>query len=516
MSRKSGFMFKFMKRHLSMKLAVILFGVTAFVALIGVLSNYFFMERYYIGNKNDEMQAIYYDINKAFKDNSIQYKDTFSSLAIECENNSVSALVIDSSLVIRFSSGYSIEGDNLIGRIKDLIFGTNEEKHDNTHNYDNYSMYEIEDEYLGRTYLEIYGTLDSGEIVLMRSSIDGIRQSIETSNRFYGYVAVALFAISLIVIVFVVNNVTKPLKKLAKVSENMSELDFSVKYDGESEDEIGVLGNSINTMSEKLEKTISELKNANLKLETDIDKKNQVDDLRKEFISNVSHELKTPISIISGYAEGLKECVNDDEENKNFYCDVIIDEVQKMNKMVMKLLTLNQLEFGHSEIEMERFDIVDLIEQILSNFKKIFDDNGIKIVFDSSTPVYVWSDEFQIAEVISNYISNAVNHIDFERIIYIDFERIDNDKRVKISVTNTGKNIPDGDIEKIWDKFYKVDKARTREYGGSGIGLSIVKAIMERLSQEYGVVNYNDEINNTENSERVQFYFTVDSDRSVL
>ena len=138
MSRKSGFMFKFMKRHLSMKLAVILFGVTALVALIGVLSNYFFMERYYIGNKNDEMQAIYYDINKAFKDNSIQYKDTFSSLAIECENNSVSALVIDSSLVIRFSSGYSIEGDNLIGRIKDLIFGTNEEKHDNTHNYDNY------------------------------------------------------------------------------------------------------------------------------------------------------------------------------------------------------------------------------------------------------------------------------------------------------------------------------------------------------------------------------------------
>ena len=114
-------------------------------------------------------------------------------------------------------------------------------------------------------------------------------------------------------------------------------------------------------------------------------------------------------------------------------------------------------------------------------------EKGIKIIFDNSKPVYVWSDEFQVAEVITNYISNAVNHIDGDKIITIDVKA--GDDVVRVDVKNTGNNIPEAELDKVWIKFYKVDKARTREYGGSGIGLSIVKAIIESLGGTYGVYN---------------------------
>ena len=120
----------------------------------------------------------------------------------------------------------------------------------------------------------------------------------------------------------------------------------------------GELGSSINALSDKLRITISELKSANNELQLDLQKKTEIDEVRKEFLSNVSHELKTPIALIQGYAEGLMENVNDDEENRKFYCEVIMDEADKMNQMVKKLLTLNEIEFGSNQTNFERFDMV--------------------------------------------------------------------------------------------------------------------------------------------------------------
>ena len=139
-------------------------------------------------------------------------------------------------------------------------------------------------------------------------------------------------------------------------------MDFDEKYTGTDKTEISILGNNSNALSETLETTISELKTANNELLKDIEKKDKIDEMRKEFLSNVSHELKTPIALIQGYAEGLKEGINSDEESREFYCDVIMDEANKMNIMVKKLLTLNQLEFGNDVVNMERFDIVALIK----------------------------------------------------------------------------------------------------------------------------------------------------------
>ena len=208
---------------------------------------------------------------------------------------------------------------------------------------------------------------------------------------------------------------------------------------------------------------------------------------RREFVANVSHELKTPLALIQGYAEGLQECINDDQESRDFYCEVIIDEAAKMNRMVKKLLTLNQLEFGNDQVVMDSFNVTELVQGVLDSQSLVMEQNGITVdTTDMWDDILCWGDEFKLEEVVTNYISNAINHIDGEKIIRIIYKRMPGNI-LRISVYNTGKNIPEDELEKVWIKFYKVDKARTREYGGNGIGLSIVKAIMDSFGRKYGV-----------------------------
>ena len=161
-----------------------------------------------------------------------------------------------------------------------------------------------------------------------------------------------------------------------------------------------------------------------------------------------------------------------------------------MNKMVKNLLTLNQLELGQEEVSFERFDIMEMIKGIVQSSEILIRQKNADVRFDSSSSVYVWADEWKVEQVFRNYFSNALNHLEGEKIIDIRV-KVDEEKGTAcITVFNTGKQIPKEDIDQIWNKFYKVDKARTREYGGNGIGLSIVKAIMESLHKDYGVKNY--------------------------
>ena len=282
----------------------------------------------------------------------------------------------------------------------------------------------------------------------------------------------------------------------------MKQLNFEAKYESDEKykNEIDILGQNMNELSETLETAIRDLKNANVALKQDIEHKEEIDAMRKEFLSNVSHELKTPIALIQGYAEGLKEGINDDAESRDFYCEVIMDEAAKMNIMVKKLLTLNQLEFGNENATMERFDIVEMVKNYVKSADLLAKQKDVTVMVGDYPPIYVWGDEFRIEEVLQNYYSNALNHIDGERKIEIKLTRMDN--KVRVSVFNTGKPIPEDSIGHIWEKFYKVDKARTREYGGSGVGLSIVKAIMESMNQAYGVINYDN---------GVEFYFELET-----
>ena len=348
-------------------------------------------------------------------------------------------------------------------------------------------------------YVECWGVFDNGNYFLIRSPLESIRESAAISNKFYFFVGALIIIASGIVIWIVTGRITKPISELTELSRKMSDLNFEAKYESHAGNEIDVLGDNFNRMSGQLETTISELKSANNKLQKDIADKVKIDEMRKEFLDNVSHELKTPIALVQGYAEGLKEGINDDPESMEFYCDVIMDEASKMNKLVKNLLTLNHLESGRDEIVMERFDLTALIQGVLSTMDIMIQQKEAKIIFEEKKPVYVWADEFKTEEVVTNYVSNALNHLEGEHEIEIKI--LKEESTVKVTVFNTGTPIPEEDIPKLWNKFFKVDKARTREYGGSGIGLSIVKAIMEGMNQKYGVVNFDN---------GVEFWFTLD------
>lgn len=320
------------------------------------------------------------------------------------------------------------------------------------------------------------------------------------SNQFLMYLGIVVVIAGMFIMFLVTNQYTKPILQLAQHAKDMQRLDFSMRYQGERDDEIGMLGDSMNALSDKLEQTISELKTANNELQLDLQRRSEQEQMRQEFLANVSHELKTPIALIQGYAEGLQENISDDEESRDFYCEVIVDEADKMNKMVKKLLSLNQLEFGNGQVHLEHFDLSDVIKSVLNATDILFKQADIKLSYhESPTPLMVWADEYMVEEVVMNYISNALNHVKYDKIIEI--KTTQTDSHVRTSVFNTGDAIPEEDIKKIWNKFYKVDKARTREYGGNGIGLSIVKAVMVAHNQRYGVRNY-------ENG--VEFWFELD------
>ena len=354
--------------------------------------------------------------------------------------------------------------------------------------------YLVTDKISKTDYVALWGNLDNGDMFLIRTPLESIRDSVGISNRFLAYVGIISTIISGIIIWFLTKRYTKPIMELAWISERVAKLDFNAKYSGEKNNEIGVLGENINFMSRELEKTISELKTANIELTKDIERKEKNEEMRSEFLANVSHELKTPIALIQGYAEGLKDDISESPEEREFYCDVIIDEARKMNNMVKKLLTLNQLEFGNDTITMERFDIYALICNYLQSADILFQQNEVELNLMPSDPIFVWADEFKIEEVFMNYISNALNHVkvnaEEKKEISVNFHI--EEKSVRVLVHNTGDNIPEESIPKLWDKFYKVDKARTREYGGSGVGLSIVKAILESMNRKYGVENTED------------------------
>ena len=222
--------------------------------------------------------------------------------------------------------------------------------------------------------------------------------------------------------------------------------------------------------------------------------------MRKQFISDVSHELKTPIALIQGYAEGLIENVNTDEESKNFYSEVILDEANKMDKLVKQLLELMKLEYDNREFDNKDIDIVELIKEVIRKTSVMIEDGNFKVEFNMKKPIYIYADDFYIDQVVTNYITNAIKNVEEingKKQIKVEVNKIKDDK-VRVSVFNTGKNIDEDKIERIWTRFYKLDESRDRQKGGSGIGLSIVKAIMNRYGQNYGVMNKKD---------GVEFYF---------
>jgi len=507
--------------------------VALIIFLVWIINNTF-LSSYYIKHKINTLEKAYNEIVAIYNEStSAEYlseQDTKKVEQLALKYN-IDINVLNQNYVMIYPAQENFgkrQYNLLLMQVMGYRFpGTNPYMKDvkmlvDTEYYSIYSLYDLQ---MDSNYIDLVGVFsikkntsqgDSANLhdydpdlpdtlILLRTNKESIEESVALANEFLSYIGVAVVILGSAIMFIISRKFTKPILEMSDIAKRMSNLEFDVKYKVKTKDELGELGKSINFLSDKLKIAISELKQANNELMLDIQKKKEIDDMRKEFLSNVSHELKTPISLIQGYAEGLMENINEDEESRSFYCEVIMDEASKMNQMVKKLLSLNELEFGSNQINIERFDITSLIKAVLESTDILFKQKGVTLLFNQLEPIYVWADEFWIEQVLTNYISNALNHVDGQKIIEVKLiQRAD---VVRVAVFNTGPTIPEDEIDKIWVKFYKVDKARTREYGGSGIGLSIVKAIMNLHNMECGVIN---------RQTGVEFWFELDTSYKML
>jgi len=486
------------KHSLKRKMTFIFIGIMFASLLLSCVINLLFLGKIYIYNKEQTMKNVYSTVYNISQSGNLSSEEFDIELEKISTSHNVNILIISS--IYEPVKIYSNEPqDNLLRELRSNLGGRIafdrliEES-------DDYVLFQKLDTRTNIDYIEMCGVLPDGSFFLYRTALESIIASAKIANIVFLLVGLFTTLVSGILVYAFVGRATKPILQLADISERVSNMDFEAKYVGDHKNEIGILGNSINRMSENLESTISELKNANLELQKDIDEKTRLDNLRRDFISSASHELKTPIALIQGYAEGLKEEINDCEE-RDYYCDVIIDESQKMNKLVKQLLNLNQIEAGYDALSIEHFDIVSVVNNFVQSADILTKQNNISISVLNIDPIFVWADEFKIEEVVMNFFTNAIHYCESDsKHIDVTYEILEN--KVKVKVFNTGNNIPEESISQLWDKFYKVDKARTRTYGGSGIGLSIVKAIMDAHNQECGVFNVND---------GVVFWFTLDT-----
>ena len=369
---------------------------------------------------------------------------------------------------------------------------------------DGVSIRKIKNKVNGITYILMDSNLENENKLYIRLPITPIQDSVSISNSSIYAIGLATIILGGIAIVFITERFTKPIEELNDIANEMSNLNFKRKYRiHDTQDEIDELGKSINTLSDKLEDTIHKLKLSNAELEKDIENKSKIDEMRKQFISDVSHELKTPIALIQGYAEGLVDGVITDEENKKFYQEVILDEANKMDKLVKRLLELMKLEYEDRKFNDSKFDIVEVINEVIKNSKVVLEEKNIEIEFKENNPIYVFADDFYIEQVITNYFTNAIKNVlevNGKKRIKISIKNAKEEGKIRISVFNTGNKIDEENLNRIWTRFYKIDESRDRSKGGTGIGLALVKAIMTKYNSAYGVANKKD---------GVEFFFEI-------
>lgn len=486
-------------KSVKVKLFLMLSLIILLIILFLILVNNFVFGEFYLYSKTQSLKNVYEIINDYY--NSGANIDIDSELEKIAIKNNFDILIRNDQNINVFTSNKDFF--STLGQMNEMTSSKNSGQI--IEQDEKYNIKKMKDLKTGISYELLSSQLDNGYLLYIRIPLTSIEESVKISNNFLYLMAGFTILISAVIVSFVTRKFADPILELNSIAKKMANLDFSHKYRiTDADDEINNLGKSINVMSDKLERTIKQLRRTNIELEKDIEEKSKIDEMRKSFISDVSHELKTPIALIQGYSEGLLENVNTDEESRRFYAEVILDETNKMDKLVKQLLELMTIEYGKREFNDKKFNVVELEQQVIIKSQVMLQEKDAKMELVSPEEINVIADDFYIEQVISNYVTNALKHVkevNGENYIKIYNEVNIEKNKVRIKVFNTGDNIKEEDMARIWNRFFKADESRNRDDGGTGIGLSFVRAIMNNYKNEYGVVN-------KENG--VEFYFDLD------
>lgn len=429
------------------------------VALIGlgILLNSIFLESYYIYKNKNTFTMLSEKISDEYtkgKEDITDYINTIQNI------DNITTIIADKKFNIKYASSKDNKDENQKRVPKEIEQSILENENKLSKRFIYYVDEKADEQ---KTRLIFVSKMSNGDIIILRKPIKIIRESVSIANQFYILAGIVAAIIGSIFIIIFSKKMTKPIIEMSNVAENISELKFDKRVNIDSQDEIGKLGESINEISEKLCVSIDELKK-------DVER-------RKQLVRNISHELKTPIGIIKGYAEGIKYGVADDKEKLEKYCKVLVEECDRMDKLILELLNHSMMEVGMVELNKTKFDIFEFISQIVERFKPTFNDKEITFDLQCANDYLISADKDMLEKAVNNFITNAIDYVDGKNYIKLEVKKIQNGMR--ISVFNTGSHISEKDIEKIWDVYYKADRARTRKYGGHGLGLAIVKLVAQ-------------------------------------
>ncbi|MEG0308976.1 MAG: ATP-binding protein [Clostridium sp.] len=453
------------------------------IQVVGIEGDYgyVFPQRIFINGV--ELEKFYEIIPSKISDSAIQLTPTYTANSLE--NEIYAAGIIED--VTKEDNSYSSLAN------ADLYL-SNEEKINIISN-ENYSS-------------RVKNSISVDEILFSSKQVDGgyivavtplaeVNEVIGTMNSYYFMVFLIVLILVIVISLIYSKLMTKPLVEMSNMAKRISECDFQYKYNVNSEDEIGVLGSSLNLISENLEKSLSELKDTNLKLKNEMEVQKVLEEKRKELISNISHELKTPITIIQGSINGIKSGMYTTE----MYED-ILDETSKMNDLVKEMLEMSKLESPNFKISKGPFDLWSMVLKEKDKLRSMIKHKEVQIEFNDNDDdeMIVFADEKRINQVITNLLTNAIKYTPEGETIKVNISQSKDYDEYIFTIENFGVTLSDEEVEKIWDSFYRIEKSRNKSLGGTGLGLSIVRRILELHDSHYGVES-------EKNS--VKFYFTL-------
>lgn len=481
-----------MNKSISKKIFVITFGLILTLVVSSILFQSLFFEKFYLSKKTDQLVD---DVNK-FR--TLYQYQIYDSLTLnqaldnyEYKNNSRIAIFSSNGIYITGGDHENEDVKTLTAFCAELL--SNEDLISEVLSSNKTKTTVFKNISSGNRKIGIVApmslTSNNDSIIISVSPTQPIEEAALVIRDFYKYLLFGFLLIGIFLSYAYANLISKPLLKINKVAKKMSSMDFSARCEVNSEDEIGYLAETLNFLSTNLKDALSDLKNKNKQLEDDIDKERKLELLRKDFVAGVSHELKTPIGIIEGYAEGIKDGIVSGKD-VDLYIETIIDESHKMSKLVSDMLELSKLESGTISLNIEDFNILRLINRIINKHSIYFKEKEIEVISDYNLPyAYVKGDIFQLDQVLTNLFTNTLKYTDKKEKVIVSV--IPTDYNYIISIENTGSSIPETELENIYSKFYKIDKSRKRIDNSTGLGLSIVKRILTLHESNYSIENTN-------------------------
>jgi signal transduction histidine kinase len=317
----------------------------------------------------------------------------------------------------------------------------------------------------------------NGEIELLFTvtSLQEVKDSNEALRWFFLYLGLGGIILILVLSLFFSKMVTRPLIKLNNIAKRMVSLDFTGDTSIRQKDELGSLSNSMFTLSLSLDSALRELREANQQLVEDMEQKQRMEIMQQDFFANASHELKTPLSIIKGFAEGLEDGVSAGKQDH--YIKVIIEEADKMEFLVKNMLDLARLESGTIKLRKTSFMLSELTEKVTDKLVHLLSEKHLEVIIIPANELPVYADANWIEQVVLNFMTNAIRHAEEKSSITVNIES--HAQTIIFTIQNIGESIPEDQLEQIWERFYRSEPSRSRMTGGTGLGLSIAKRILD-------------------------------------